>query len=187
VGLGNRRFLLCVLVGAVAVTVLSGCSVSASTYASNPAAVAIGAQAIGFASSDSSSGSSQGWTSSQPCSTALQSNIEAGAPAGLTLTLLDPSTVSGPLSDPNLTHGDVATCAFHATSTTELENQEFFVGMPQSYVSKYAAKLVADGFVAGPTISETQTPGTQQTFTKGLDKVAIVYSSNEPGLLAIFG
>jgi hypothetical protein len=185
--MGNRRF---IMLGGLAIGLalaLSGCSVSASTYASDPAAVAIGAQAVGFASSDSTSGSTEGWISPQPCSTSLQNNIEAGAPAGLTLTLLDPLNVSGPLSDPNLTKGDVATCAFHAASTTELENQEFFVGMPQSYVSKYAAKLVADGFLAGSTISETQTPGTQQTFTKGLDKVAIVYSSNEPGLLAIFG
>jgi hypothetical protein len=95
--------------------------------------------------------------------------------------------MSGPLDDPQLNSGDVATCAFTATSASRVENQEFFLGMPQSYLSKYGAKLVADGFTAGPTVSETTTSGTEQSFTKGTERVDLIYSTDSPGLLAIFG
>jgi hypothetical protein len=94
--------------------------------------------------------------------------------------------MSGPLADPKLNVGDIATCAFTATTATAVQNQEFFLGMPQSYISKYAAKLVTDGFVAGPTVSETAS-STKQSFTKGDEKVDLIYTSESPGLLAIFG
>jgi hypothetical protein len=178
-----------VLLGGIAVVAaiaLTGCSTSADSAASPELitqAQKIGVQALTLGSPESTAG----WASPTQCSATMQADIRSAVPAGETLTLRDPTTVSGPYGDPTLTQGDVATCAFVLTSPTGSEVQEFFLGMPQSYLDTFSERLVANGFTAGPITSGTATPGTIQVFTSPTARVDLVYASKPPGVVSVFG
>jgi hypothetical protein len=168
VQLGNRRFVVVAALGALALCALTGCSTLTSSDAT---AVAIGQQALGFKSTDSSPSGKFGWTSSVPCPAALKTALTAGLPKGSTVSLLDPLNVSGPLLDPNLTADDVATCAFSLTTGGRSITQLYFVGMDQTAASVITSKLTSDGFAAG--IPTTVGTGLQQVYTSGAGSIAV--------------
>ncbi len=181
---GRRAFAAGVVV--VAAIALCGCSAS-SDLSGSPELIAQ-AQQIGVAALTlGSPESAAGWVSPRQCSSAMQADIRAAVPAGETLTLRDPTTVSGPYGDPTLTRGDVPTCAFVLSSPTRSEVQEFFLGMPRSYLDTFSERLVASGFTAGPITSGTVTPGTEQLFTSATARVELVYASTPPGVVSVFG
>jgi hypothetical protein len=180
---GNR--VLPVVVGVVAVAVLlTGCSGASGPLASS--AIAAGQQAVSPDAPTPSPTPLGGWTSAVQCTPEVQASIESKRPAGTTLTPVDPASISGPLSDPTLNAGDVATCAFTISSGSHRQNQEFFFGMPQPYYQLFVTRLLTDGFT-GRQVTTLADGGIQQLFTKGNDRVIASYTPTEPGLLAIFG
>jgi hypothetical protein len=174
---------------AIATAALTGCSALAqsATTAAQPAQSELAAQAEQVGYSALEYVSATGWISAAACSPELQAAIESKAPAGATLSPVAPSSISGPLGDPQLNEGDIATCAFTLSSSTKRENQEFFLGMPQSYMATYASRLTADGFVAGPLTAKTNVAGEQQLFTRADDKVLLQYIPSTTSVLSVFG
>lgn len=179
---GNRRLVGSAVAALSATLILAGCA--GTSVLSSDVGVAIGRQALDFTSP---AAESQGWTSTQQCTSTLQQSIESGASNGVTLSPVDPQSVSGPLTDPSLNTGDVATCAFTAVSGTRQQVQEFFVGMPKAYFAVYAQRLGAAGFTAGAETVPANTAITEQIFTKDSDRVVLLYNPTTPGLLAVFG
>jgi hypothetical protein len=170
--------------GAVVVGLLAGCSGAA--YSLDSSAIAAGQLAISPDAPTPTPTPLGAWSSAQPCTPDFQAEVETHRPAGTTLTLIDPATISGPLSDPNLAVGDVATCAFTISSGSHRQNQEYFVGMPTAYYTQFAARLVANGFAPGAskTLSDG---GTDQLFTKGGDRVLLSFTASPVSLVTIFG
>ena len=147
--------MVCAAVGAVLAVGLCGCSSLAAeqTLAStNGGAVAIGQQALGFTSSG---GNSAGWISPISCPGSFEDGLRSTIPANYTVQEVDPKTVSGPASDPQLTKGYVATCAYSInTGTTTLVALAFF-DLDAGHASALQSKLASDGFTAGQTNSSS--------------------------------
>jgi hypothetical protein len=168
---GSRRSVVGLVVCGVLGVILSGCAAVGSIASSDAAGVAIGEQALGTASSSSTTAPSTGWSSTNACPDSLRQGLVAGLPAGATLSVVDSSSSMGVPADPTATQGDYPSCVFALVSGAHTVNEEFFVGMPDSYVKGIDAKLVADGFTAGtPT---PQGDGTQQVFTALGARVAV--------------
>jgi hypothetical protein len=163
---GNRRFVGLAVVAVTLAVALSGCAGAPTD--SGAAAVALGKQALTFTPSDSSQG---GWTPSAPCPDSLEAGLRDGLPAGSSVSTLDPTTVNGPLLDPQLTAGDTATCAFSLTTNGRVLTQLYFIGMDDTAASVITTKLAADGFSAGPQTA--QGTGSQQVFTSAAGRIAI--------------
>jgi hypothetical protein len=155
VGLGNRRFRVSFVVAAVFAVGLSGCSSLSADQtlgSTNGGAVAIGQQAIGFTSSG---GTSAGWISPVSCPDSFEQGLRMTIPATYTVQKIDPKTVGGPASDPQLTKGYVATCAYSVnTGNTTLVALAFF-DIDNGHASALKSKLASDGFTAGQTTSSS--------------------------------
>ena len=166
---GNRRLAVLAVVATVLAVSLTGCA--GSPAVSDAAAIALGKQALSFSSSDSSQSTGSGWTSPEPCPDALKAALTNELPAGSSVSTLDPATVSGPLLDPQLTAGDISTCAFSVTANGHVLTQLYFIGMDDTAAAVITSKLVSDGFTAGvPTASGT---GSQQIYTSTAGGIAI--------------
>ncbi|HEX4402625.1 MAG TPA: hypothetical protein VHZ98_14985 [Galbitalea sp.] len=172
--LGNRRFVVLAALGALLACVLSGCNSADVTLGStNGQAVAIGQQALGFTSSG---GSSSGWTSPISCPDGFAQGLQSGLPSTDTLLKLDPSTVSGPVGDPQLTTGYVATCAYRLTTATTTIVELAFFDIDVDHESAISTRLVSDGFASQGAAQNTDAqghPNTQTIYQKALTRVVL--------------
>jgi hypothetical protein len=188
VQLGNRRFVVVAALGALLACALSGCSSADVTLDStNGEAVAIGQQAIGFTSSG---GSSSGWTSPISCPDAYEAALRAGLPSTDTLQSLDPTEVSGPASDSQLTTGYVATCADQITTPTGTLTELAFFDIDVDHESAISTRLIADGFASqGPTKSTDAQghPYTETIYQEDLKRVVVesVTIDSVPALVVV--
>jgi hypothetical protein len=185
VQLGNRRICGAVIVGVVLANALAGCSSSVAAGLSNSQAVAIGQEALGFTSSDSSpSGTSDDSGIATSCPDSLKAGLLAGLPSTAALAILNPSVTAGVGADPELTQGYTASCAFGiAESGKKTVDELYFIGISDADEKVITSRVVNDGFVGGT--EATITSGTQQIFTKGSAGVAIdkLTLAGEPVLL----
>jgi hypothetical protein len=174
VQLGNRRFVAIAGLGALLACVLSGCSSADLTLAStNGQAVAIGQQALGFTASG---GSSSGWTSPISCPDSFGQGLQSSLPSTDTLLKLDPSTVSGPAVDPQLTTGYVATCADQVGTASSTIVELAFFDIDVDHESAISTRLVSDGFASQGAVQNTDAQGhpyTQTIYQKGLTRVVL--------------
>jgi hypothetical protein len=154
--------------GAVVAGGLSGCSATSGSL-SAASGIAIGQQAIGFTSSDSTS--STGWSSDLGCPDGFKEGFTSSLPAGSTVVTLDPESQSGVLADPSVTAGDIPNCALKLETSQASITALVFLNMDQTHQSAIISKLEADGFVGAAV--EATTDGTQQEFDKGAVLVEI--------------
>jgi hypothetical protein len=139
--------------GLLVAGLLAGCSSDdAILDTTNGEAVAIGQQALTFGSS---SGSSSGWTSPVACPASFEEGLRSGAPSTDSFEKLDPSTVSGPTRDPDLTTGYVATCVYRVTSSTGSIIELAFFDIDETHTAAIESRLTADGFVSQGTTNQT--------------------------------
>jgi hypothetical protein len=183
--LGNRRFVGVAVLGAVVALALAGCSSDYFLGSTNGEAVAIGQQALGFTSSG---GSSAGWTSPISCPAGFEEGLRSSSPATDTIVKVDPTTVTGPASDPKLTTGYIATCAYRVSTATTTIIELAFFDMDDSHVSAIATKLKSDGFVPGAPVQSTDSNGdpvAQTIYSNGSARIvmATVTVSSTPALL----
>jgi hypothetical protein len=142
--------LVSVVVVGVLAAALSGCS--GRSDASNGNAVAIGQQAVGFTASG---GNSAGWISPVSCPDSFEAGLRSTIPATYSLVKLDPTTVSGPASDQQLTKGYVATCAYDVNTGTQTLVALAFFDIDDGHATAIRSKLAADGFEPGQTNTST--------------------------------
>ncbi len=174
--LGNRRFIVVAAIGAVLAGALSGCSglsADETLGSTNGEAVAIGQQALGFTSSGSSS---TGWTSPIACPAGYAQGLSSTTPASDTILQIDPTTVTGPASDPQLTAGYVATCADRVSSATSSILELSFFDIDDAHAKAISTRLLDDGFVSEGTTHTTDARGdpyVQTVYQKGLSRIAV--------------
>ena len=186
--MGNRRFVVVAALGALVACALSGCSSADITLGStNGEAVAIGQQALGFTASG---GSSAGWTSPVSCPDGFEEGLRSTLPSKDTLQSLDPTTVSGPTNDPQLTTGYVATCADRITTATNTLIALAFFDIDVDHASAIATRLVSDGYAslgANQTTDAEGQPLTETIYQKGLTRVVVesVTLDSIPALMVI--
>jgi hypothetical protein len=115
------------------------------------------------------------WHDTTGCPATVENGFRAGIKrTGMTVTVtkLDASTVSGPTVLPNLNQGMPASCAFRLTTGAVAKTDEVFIGMPQSGMSDFQAKLVAAGFASVPGVAGSL------AYVKDGGDVILAYASN---------
>jgi hypothetical protein len=174
VQLGNRRFAVITALAAVLAVSLSGCNSADMTLGStNGEAVAIGQQAIGFTTNG---GSSTGWTSPISCPDGFEQGLRSSVPSTDTLQKLDPTKVSGPATDPQLTSGYVATCVYQLSSATNTVIELAFFDIDVDHETAISTRLITDGYVSLGTTQSTDPAGhpfTQTIYQKGLTRILL--------------
>jgi len=168
---GNRRLIGVALGAACIVVTLTGCSGTAAPMVPDSAVIALGAQAIGFSSGDSTPAPTAGWVSQIACPSGVGDGLNSSLPAGSTAVSVDPKIISGLGADPHLTSNDVATCAFRITSNKLTVVELYFFGMDDGAVAVITEQLQSDGFTGGA--STAITGGTRQIFTMGTGAVVV--------------
>jgi len=154
---------------------LSGCSgvaAEATLGSTNGEAVAIGQQAVGFTASGSSSAD---WTSPIACPASFEDGLRSSTPSGDSIQSVDPKTVTGPVSDPQLTKGYVATCVDRITSPTKSLVELTFFDIDESHSDAIVTRLSNDGFVSHGT--------TQNTDAQGHPYAETIYSSDQSAVV----
>jgi len=150
----------------------------------NGEAVAIGQQAIGFTSAG---GSSAGWTSPIACPDSFENGLRSSAPSTDTFLKMDPKTISGPPSDPQLTAGYIATCVFQINTGTASVLEIAFFDIDDAHASAITKKLVSDGFVSQGTTNNTQDghPYSETVYSNGTSRIVVetVTIDSTPALL----
>jgi hypothetical protein len=181
--LASRPTRLLPLFAAATLLALAGCSSLTSAEAGMDAAgTTVGQTAIGQSSTSPGAAPSATTAPAWHDTTGCPAGVETGLREGLnqsklniavTLTKIDPATVSGPTALPDLNQGIVASCAFRISSATASKTVEVFVSMPQSALASFEEKLTAAGFTT------TSTPGTAAVlYSNGTSVVALQYVSN---------
>ena len=174
--LGNRRFYGAIVLAVGLAAALSGCSGTVATAtlgSTNGEAVAIGQEAIGFTSSG---GSSAGWASPIACPAGFEDGLRSSTPTADTLLKVDPTTVTGPVSDPQLTTGYVATCVYRVTTPSNSILELAFFDIDDVHSAAIAAQLVSDGFVSQGTTTHNDAEGhtvTQTIYASAVARVVI--------------
>jgi hypothetical protein len=202
----NPRILI--PVAAIAL-LLGGCSATASgtgATAMDNASISsggltIGQEAAGFTGDATSvptptSSAVPGWAGTIDCPSSVEQSLRAAvdksaAGAAITLTREDPKTVSGPAADPQLSAGDIPTCAFIMSSPLSTVQEQILVfrGIPKSFVDTFEAKLVSDGFTPGA--SQKKGVVEESVYSKGIQEVELEYNpltlTSTDGVIVITG
>ena len=186
--MGNRRFVGVVVLAAVVAAGLSGCSgiaADATLGSTNGEAVAIGQQAIGFTTGG---GSSAGWTSPIACPDGFEQGLRSTTPSTDTLQKIDPTTVTGPVSDPKLTTGYTATCVYRMSTPTQSILEFAFFDIDESHTTALTTKLVGDGFASQGTTQSTDAQGqpfSQTIYSNGSARIVVATTTidSTPALL----
>jgi hypothetical protein len=166
---------------AAVVTVVS---LAACAGGADPAAMAnaraqgelIGVSAAGATSAPSPGGPSSeysmesGWVDTTGCPSAVFDGVSAGFGSSGTVSRTTPSTSSGPSSVPTLTSKFVPSCAFSFAGNGGITGSgEIFIGMGQSYDTRFAGALVSAGFVL------LKTSGYTTEYQRGGSVVGLLY------------
>jgi hypothetical protein len=131
--------------------------------------VAIGQEAVGFTSSDSSAAAPSVLQTS--CPDSLRQGLIAGLPATDTVTTLDPATTHGVGVEPTITNGYRPSCAFAISANGRTVDELYFVGLPQDDQDELVSRIPNEDYVAG---AATAIPnGTQQIYTLGASRIDI--------------
>jgi hypothetical protein len=171
--LGNRGRAIGALIFVALGATLAGCSASDSSVMAAASGTSIGQQALAF----TLSGSSTGWSSSASCPDALKQGILSGAQAGTTVVEVDAGSLSGVPADPDLTSGDIVSCAFQINVSSQTADLLVFMNMGLTYQSAIVSKLQADGFLA--EAATTNSTGSVQKFDNGTAHIAIQKASHD--------
>jgi hypothetical protein len=171
--MGSRRFVGLTASAAVLAVALTGCtssvSLTGSASVSDAAAVAIGRQALG--SKSPSTGAATASPTLAGCPASLIQGLKSGLPATATLTTLDPATVDGVLSDPEVSAGFVPSCAFSITGSGTSIDELYFLDMSATDQDAITNRLQEAGFVPGAPTAITF--GTQQIYASSTARIEV--------------
>jgi hypothetical protein len=107
------------------------------------------------------------------------------------MSTLDPASTTGVPSDPELTAGDIPSCAYSVQLSGREVDVLVFIGMSGSYESTIVDGLATDGFTAGasaPLSQGSAVTGTEQAFSNGISRIAVEkLVINGTNLLAVVG